>query len=250
LNDIASGVEPGKTTPIQLGFGFLSFEGATSTNFMRGSYGNAPNVAEFDYYAEGTYVFNDRTNVSPAATSPGFISAIDSFAYAPVVLSVYDNVLPTNQTVHVVFSYAASNQTVAIAITTTNGPLGQLPDLVLTGTNGFQDSDDFHADIVSISSYSSAGDDYDSILAHGAVGNMVVTLPPPAQNLRGAFVNSAWQVQFSDRLNWNYTLERTTNWVSWSPVSPPVAGNGTNLVLADTNAPAGKAFYRVSARRP
>src|ERR1700679_1262031 len=49
LNDIASGVEPGKTGPLQLGFGFLNFNplnlmNATSTNFMRGDFGNAPDV--------------------------------------------------------------------------------------------------------------------------------------------------------------------------------------------------------------
>ena len=33
LNDIASGNEPGKTGPMQLGFGFLNFTNATSTNF-------------------------------------------------------------------------------------------------------------------------------------------------------------------------------------------------------------------------
>jgi hypothetical protein len=250
LSDIASGVEAGKTGPLQLGFGFLNFEGATSTNFMRGSFGNAPNVAEFDYYAHGYYTFGDTIFDSPAATTPSFISGIDSFDYAPAVLSVYNNELPTNQTVHVVFGYTATNQTAAITVTTTNGQLGQLPALVLDSAHGFQNSDDFHVDTFSISSYSSTGDDYDSILAHGTVGNLVVTLPPPAQDLRGGFVSGAWQVRFSDRLNWNYTLEQTTNWVSWNPVSAPVAGNGTNMVLVDTNAPVAEAFYRVSAARP
>jgi hypothetical protein len=40
LADIASGVEPGKTGPLQLGVGFLNYAGATSTNFMRGSFGH------------------------------------------------------------------------------------------------------------------------------------------------------------------------------------------------------------------
>src|SRR5205085_2660964 len=111
--------------------------------------------------------------------------------------------------------YTASNQTASVNIAATNGQPGQLPDLVLDAANGFQPSDDFHVDMVSVTSYSSTGDDYDSILAHGVVDNVVITLPPPVQNLRGGFVNGAWQVQFSDRLNWNYTLERTTNWASW-----------------------------------
>src|ERR1039458_2423508 len=42
LSDIASGMEPGKTGPLQIGFGLLNLAGATSTNFMRGAYGGAP----------------------------------------------------------------------------------------------------------------------------------------------------------------------------------------------------------------
>src|SRR5690242_659345 len=55
LHDIASGVESGKTGPLEIGFGFLNFSGATNTSFMRGAYGSAPNVAEFGYYAHGYY---------------------------------------------------------------------------------------------------------------------------------------------------------------------------------------------------
>ena len=36
LNDIASGVEPGKTGPMQLGFGFQNYAAATNANFLRG----------------------------------------------------------------------------------------------------------------------------------------------------------------------------------------------------------------------
>jgi hypothetical protein len=250
LADIASGVEPGKTGPLQLGVGFLNYAGATSTNFMRGSFGHAPNVAEFDYFAHGYYVFGDTTYDSPADTQPAFISVVDSHDYAPADISVYDYEIPTNQPVHVVFSYNGSNQTASVSVATTNGLPGQFPDLVLNPGNGFQQTDDFHVDIFSISSYSSAGDFFDSVLAHGSMDNVVVTLPPPAQNLNGGFVNGTWQVQFSDHFNWNYILERTANWTTWAPVTTPVSGNGTNLTLVDTNPPAGNAFYRVSASRP
>lgn len=248
LNDIASGVEPGKTGPLQLGFGFLNFTNATSTNFMRGAYGSAPNVAEFDYYRHGYYT--DPFYDSPATTTPSFISGVDSYDYAPADLSVYDNELPTNQTVHVTLTYTASNQTAVVFLTTNGVPVSQLPPLVLNSANGFFDSDDFAVDTFSVSSYSSAGDDFDSVLAHGSVGNIVVTLPPPAQNLTGRFSNGVWQVQFTDHTNWLYTLERTTNFVSWADASPAANGNKTNLVLQDTNAPTDKAFYRVRAERP
>lgn len=250
LSDIASGVEPGKTGPLQLGFGFLNFTNATSTNFMRGAYGSAPNVAEFDYYAWGYYDDMGTIYEAPAATTPSFISGVDSYDYAPIAISVYDNELPTNQTVHITMTYTASNQTVVVTALTNGVPTATLPNLILDSAHGFNDTDDLHVDIFAISSYSSVGDDYDSILAHGLVGNIVVSLPPPVQNLTGAFSNSVWQVQFDDRLNWLYTLERTTNFLSWSEVSLPTSGNGTHLFLWDTNAVADMAFYRVRAERP
>ena len=99
LQDIASGVEPGKTGPMQLGIGFLNFAGATSTNFMRGAFGNAPNVAEFAYYTDGYYEYGGMIFPAPATTAPGFISGINRFDYAPQILSLFENELPANQTV-------------------------------------------------------------------------------------------------------------------------------------------------------
>jgi hypothetical protein len=250
LADIASGVEPGKTGPLQLGFGFLNSTNAMSTNFMRGSFGNAPNVAEFDYYPYGFYDFGGTIFPSAAATTPSFISGVNSFDYSPVGISAYNNELPTNQIVHIKFSYTASNQTAVVAVSTNGVSMASFPNHVLTNENGFQETDDFLVDMFSVSSYSGAGDDFDSVLAHGTVDNIVVTLPPAVQNLRGAFSNGVWRAQFNDHLNWLYTLERTTNFTSWEDVSLPTSGNRTNLFLQDTNPISDKAFYRVRATRP
>ena len=72
LSDIASGVEPGKTGPLEIGLGFLNLAEATSTNFMRGAYGGAPDVAEFDYYTSGYYDYAGVIYPSPASTVPSF----------------------------------------------------------------------------------------------------------------------------------------------------------------------------------
>ena len=80
-------------------------------------------------------------------------------------------------------------------------------------------------------------------------GQAVTLPPPPVQKLTGAFSNDLWQAQFIGRSNWLYTLERTTNFISWTEVSA-ASGNGTNLLLQDTNAPMDKGFYRVRAARP
>ncbi len=250
LDDIASGVEPGKTGPLQLSFGFLNYTNATSTNFIRGAFGSAPNVAGFDYYAWGYFDFGGTIFESPAATTPAFISGVNSFAYSPVIVAVYNHELPTNQTVRITMTYTASNQTVAVSVLTNGLPTVQLPNLILNSANGFADTDDFHVDMFSISSYSSAGDDYNSILAHGTVDNVVVTLPPPVQNLAGGFSNGVWQVGFASRSNWLYALERTVNFSSWTNASAAVSGNASTLFLQDANPPRGQAFYRVRAARP
>jgi hypothetical protein len=250
LSDIASGVEPGKTTPMELGFGFLHQGDAMSANFERGAFGQAPNVAEFDYYADGYYVYGGVIYPSPATTTPGFISGTDSDDYAPQVLSVYDHELPTNETVHVQFSFTASNQTATLLLTANGAPLGQLPGLVLEPVNGFYDTDGFQVDMVSISSYSSYGDDYDSILAHGSVANIVVTTQMrPAQivDSGSGFSNGVWQVAIANHADWLFTLQRTTDFVTWSDVTASAPGNGAIMTLQDTNPPPACAFYRVKA---
>src|SRR5581483_6976290 len=147
-------------------------------------------------------------------------------------------------TVHM--SYTAVNQT----LTTTVTPAGQTNALIvasstLSGTN------DFRADTFSITSYTDIGDPYDSLLAHGTIDNVIVTLPPPPiQKLAGSVTNNTWQAQFASRSNWVYTLQRTADFNSWTPASAPITATGTNLTLQDTNSPTDKAFYRVSAARP
>ena len=79
LTDIASGVEPGKTGPLEIGVGFLNLAEATSTNFMRGAWGGAPDVAEFDYYTDGYYDDGGVIYPAPASTVPSFIPGTDSF---------------------------------------------------------------------------------------------------------------------------------------------------------------------------
>ncbi len=251
LNDIASDTEPGKTGPMQIALGFQNFDGATSTNFMRGSYGGAPNVVEFDYFPAGFYDFGGIFPVNPT-TTPAFISR-GGFSYAPTSFASYEVEIPTNLWVRVAMNYTASNQTMTASLSTNGVLLAQLPNLVLTNSSssGFIASDDFRVDTFSIISYSSVGDDYDSVLAHGSVDNVSVTVPPPpVQNLSGSFSNGLWQVQFQNRSNWIYTLERTADFQSWAAAADTTSGNGNTLTLTDTNEIVGPAFYRVRANRP
>jgi len=232
LNDAAVG-----SLGMEIAAGFLNYSNATSTNFDRAN-GVNPNLAEFDYFPTP-----DDEAVSPALVSSngGFATKFD-----------FSGPLAVSNSFHIVMTYTAARQTLSTFITNNqNGrPIGPIEDVNL---NDYGDSfSDFRLDTFALSSYSAANDTYgDSTLAHGLVDNLVVTVPPPPiQNLAGAFSNGVWQARFTSRSNWLYTLQRTTNFVSWNDVPVSITGSGTNLFLSDTNGLADRAFYRVRAERP
>ena len=73
---------------------------------------------------------------------------------------------------------------------TTNGvPVGSVPDLVLNSptNSNFAAADDYSVDMFSITSYSSIGDDYDSVLAHGVVGQSASEPPAAGPKSDGRF---------------------------------------------------------------
>jgi hypothetical protein len=245
LNDIAGGNEPGKISPMELGFGFLNHADATDPSFERWLAGN---LAELDYFPLGYYIDSQgKTNTIYPTLVPTFISS--AYDYAPGSYSPYEVTLPTGVPVHASLTYTSGNQTLVTTFQTNGVDCAEIPPVVLT--DNFTTDDNFAVDMFSISSYGSAGDPYDSVLAHGTVANLVVTVPPPpVQNLSGDFTNNLWQVQFTSRTNWLYTLQTTTNFQTWTDVSLAVSGSGTNLFLQDTNEPSDRAFYRVRADRP
>jgi hypothetical protein len=218
----------------ELAIGLLNFYEATNADFSRGG-GNSPNLFEFDYYPPDNYgdLFSiDATLKDTNSGYAGFYFAYDNKPLNPGV------------TYHITLTHTAGSPIINGNVLADGQPYTSLTN-IYNGLPG-----DFRLDTLSISSYTDDGFG-DSIFAQGTVDNFVVTLPPPPiQNLTGVLTNNVWQAQFLSRSNWLYTLERTTDFQSWTDVSPATSGNGTNLFLPDTNAPADKAFYRVKAERP
>jgi hypothetical protein len=121
-----------------------------------------------------------------------------------------------------------------------------VPDAYVTQTfQGFQ------VDHISISSYSDHNG-WGSILAHGTVGNLLVSAEhrPVSFLTSNPCTNGVWQAQFASHTNWVYSLERTTDFSKWTPVSPNFPGTEGELLLQDTNPPTAGAFYRVHAQSP
>jgi hypothetical protein len=236
LSDVTIGVNPNKTNTFEMVVGFINLANATSTNLERGVGVNTThgtrNTCEFDYFPNSGF---------GATISPTIVSSNNQFA----TQFAFPFTLDPGALFHVTMNYTASNKTLRTSMTRDGEPFASIPDVVLGSS--FKD---FRLDRVAVCSYSDAGAD-GSLLAHGNVDNFVVTVPPsPVQNLTGAFSNSVWQAEFIGRSNWLYTLQRTTDFQSWTAVSEPTSGNSTNLFLQDTHSPADKAFYRVSAERP
>lgn len=252
LTQAASGVEPGKTGPLQIGIGFLNWATVTQPAFGRSTYGGAPDIAEFNYFPWGYYDWFGFIYDAPAATEPAFVSGVHPTHYAPTVVSDYNNELPTNQTVHVAMVFSSAQQTLALTLTTNGVFWRSLPILTLDAAHGFEGDDDFHVDTFAISSYSSAADDYNSLLARGTIDNLRVSVDPqPVGVLRGAGLETgSFQVQFFGRTNWLYTLERSGDFEDWAPVSEAVPGSESGLTLSDSNSPPDHAFYRVRAQKP
>jgi len=140
--------------------------------------------------------------------------------------------------------YLATTHTLTTVVSNNGAQYGVTQTITVTAAK------DFRCTAFSITSYSDARS-LDSLLAHGVMDNLVLTVPPPpVQNLTVAFTHNFWQAQFISRTNFIYTLERSANLQTWTNTTPTGAGNGTNLFLADTNPPAANTFYRVRADRP
>jgi len=230
-----------------LSVGFLNLSEASQPGFLRGTGYSAADLAEFSFFPDpgGAWIYGPSLT-AVMIDSTGF--NYSSGGYDP-------DSLTTNDIYRVNLNHTASNSNLVMTITR-NNEMFVSNGVASLGTN----FTDLRVDSISISSYGQAGPDTNvhggviyagSILARGTVDNFVVNLPPPpVQNLTGAFSNDLWQAQFIGRSNWLYTLERTTNFISWTEVSAAASGNGTNLFLQDTTAPRDNGFYRVRAARP
>jgi hypothetical protein len=217
----------------ELAVGFLNFKDATNAHFARGTGSDSPNLVEFNYFPDTGW--GPTLSCTMTDTNSTFHFLEDFVG------------LDSGVTYRVVLTHAAGAALVSGQVFT-NGQLYTALPVSYLSTN----FTDFRLDTVAVSSYTATNDPWgDSLLAHGSVANFVVTVPPPpVQNLTGSLSNAVWRAQFISRSNWLYTLERTGDFLSWENASPAISGNGANMFLPDTNAAAGKAFYRVRAERP
>ena len=236
FSDYASGVSPGKTNSAPVAIGFLNLAQAEQTNFLRGTGINSTygpkNLVEFNFF--------------PAFST--FLPTIDQVVVSTNNSWLYNqnNLLEMTpgQLFHVAMNYLAATHTLTTVVSNNGAQYGVTQTITVTAVK------DFRVTAFSITSYSDART-LDSLLAHGVMDNLVLTVPPPpVQNFSGAFTNNLWLAQFTGRSNWLYTLEASMNLAVWTAIATTNTSGGLNLLLADTYPPAAKTFYRIRADRP
>ena len=247
MRDIAAGTSTNKPDTFEIAIGFVNSINATNTNSFRGTGVSAAhgvrNAVEFDYF--------------PAA---GIIDA----TFAPTVISSNNVIkfsdnhpleLTTNDLFRIAMVYTASNQLLKTSVTRNGLPYGSPPNSTIRDLP-LATHPDFRVDRLAIINYSDAlqfgsTQYWGSILAHGTVDNIVVTVPDsPMSNFVGTKSNVTFRASVASRTNWFYSIERTLDFVLWSDASPTSSGTGGMLVLTDTNATGAGAFYRVRALKP
>jgi hypothetical protein len=246
LRDIRVGSTPGKTNEFEIAIGLLNYSSATNANAFRGAgvssvYG-VRNLVEFDYFPDAD--FGDTVATTVISTN-NRIFPVHNF---PLTLT-------PGATFRITVAYSASNQVLRTLATRNGQPFGMPPNNTL-GDLPLAGRPDFRVDSFAVISYSDAiqvGDPeyHGSVLAHGTIDNVQILSPPlPVAGIAFHFSLGTSRIEFTSRTNWSYQLERTVDFVSWTPSSLGAAGTGGTLMLTDTNSPMPNLFYRVRAERP
>ncbi len=234
LHDIGPGVDTNKTFTFQIAVGLMNLEQATNSGFVRGSGYQSPNLVEWNYFWDSGF---------GATISPVLISSNNEFSSGGFTFPLE---LATGAVYRVTMRFFAEEGRLHTTMSSNGVPIGPIQDATLGP--GFSD---FAVDHLSVSSYNDAGQFpgfEGSVLAHGWVDNFVFASPSPVS--RVAAGPTPGSVRLLSDTNWLYVLERTTDFVAWTPASALTPGTGGELTLQDTNPPPGRAFYRVGAHLP
>jgi hypothetical protein len=79
---------------------------------------------------------------------------------------------------------------------------------------------------------------------------VVAQIIPPVVKVQPLTLTNSPTFEFSPVPNCQTVLERSTNLVSWTPVVTVTPTNEAPVTLQDSNAPVGKAFYRLRVAVP
>lgn len=237
LTDALGGVREGRPGAMPVAVGLVNLGRVTTENFLRGA-GKAADTLEVNLFPEG--FIPGFGAVDPTISLIVFDSAgkVDARFLFPIDLSL------DFQGGDVRVSYLASERT----FEWNHNYAGQsrlLPALKLPATFG-----DFAFDALAVIVWNEATSQFDSLLAHGSIDRVSVTLPDPPIGALRIVADSPATMEFASQVGWRYTLEATGDLVNWDVLGGAEAGTGGVLQLRDTRrAQFPQQFYRVRAER-
>lgn len=231
LHDIGPGPDTNKTFSFGITVGLLNLSEATQPGFLRGTGYSSPDLCEFDYFFDSGYGATAWPLIVDTNSTFNYNSADDYAVYA------FNN----EEWYHVLMNYTASNRTMVTTVSSVSTNF-TITDPIAPSIG------DFRVDTISVTSFNDDQGYGSSVIAHGVVDNIAVTLPPPPiTTFSGAFSNGVWTEQFVSRTNWTYTLERSADLQTWTTATT-ASGTGGSLQLQDSSSGV-MGFYRVKAQR-
>jgi hypothetical protein len=237
LQEIAIGTTPGKPYTFELAVGFLNLAQAIAPEFLRGTGFNSPNLFEFDYFPDSGF----GATVAPTIISSNHVFA--SSFNAPLALNPGD-------LYRVRMRWDADDEELKVGMTRNGEVFGPIQTVALP-----PNFTDFAVDHLAIMSYSDAGQDPQfagSILAHGTVDNLVLTVGRTSTldwKLTGRFENGRWVIEFQARPEWSYALYRSSDLTSWTLVTTTSAGQSGTVTMTDAETDGARVqFYRLLAQ--
>jgi hypothetical protein len=239
LKDITAAVRPEYPGTFQIAFGFQNRADADKAAFVRGTGADSPNLVEFNYFPDSGF----GATVWPAMfPTNGIMNYSGNGDF-----SVFS--LPLGRWMKVAMAYAASNHTVTLTITTNGVVVGQVVDAPLVEVQR-----GFHLDSFAIANYNELGQNPSypgSVLAHGTIDNIEITIPPrPVGEISADFISGEWTQNFYSTRGWRYRLEASQDLASWSEVGIEVEGTGGRITIrAENQGGDGHRFFRVKAVR-
>jgi hypothetical protein len=240
MHDMEIGTTEGRPSTFQIAFGFQNRTNADAANFIRGTGADTPNLAEFNFMPDSGFGPTVWPAMFPTNGVMNYSGTSD--------FGIFE--LPVGVPLTVRLSYTATNHTLALQILTNGVTVGHIVRAPLVDTQrGFQ------LDAFAISSYSDEGqfpgEFQGSILAHGTIDNIEITLPSsPIHLATGRLVNGSWEHEVIGESGWLYSLEASSNFESWTQVAAPIEGTGSAMTL-EPSTPENSTFrfFRVKAVR-
>lgn len=236
LTNIAAGTTPDKPYAFEFAIGLINFTNATSSNFIRGTGNDSPNIVEFDYFPDSGF---------GATISSTIISASNECKFNYIISELATNVL-----FKVNIDFDPDVGKLSTTITSNGAPFASIEDVVL-GT----DFSDFFVDTLAICSYTDAGQVpmwAGSITAKGFVDNISFYYTPPItpQLAISKGSNNQWEITFESQSSWKYSLERSDDLINWSVVIPLTPGNDGTMTFYSQVDESEHTYFRVKAEKP